>query len=171
MNKSPGQVNNSNTRLAAEGLAAPWRAVAMSVNTHLCMWLGRTLLIASFYMALYGCASNHDLRNDGFNAFGGGISIVEIEPGEYSITAQTNFSPVENFSTARTMWNEAAQKACAPNSYGEIESREYSFKHAPDFIVIPYIISVKTGSIRCVLEPVNTSSKRDASRAVAPAEG
>jgi hypothetical protein len=132
------------------------------------MRLSRAIHIVSLCAALYGCASNHDLK-EGSNAFGGGISVSEIEPGEYLITAQTNFSPVENYSTARSMWDEAAQKACAPNGYGEIESREYSYKHARNFIVIPYIVSVKTGSIRCVLEPINKSSQGDASKAGAPA--
>jgi hypothetical protein len=114
----------------------------------------RTIVI--FIVLLVGaCASNHNLNEDGFNALGGGISVSELEPGTYLITAQTNFAPVESFETASKMWHEAALSACEPNKYSELESREYSYKNGPDFIIIPYIISVKTGKAHCVLSPTN----------------
>ena len=69
--------------------------------------------------ALTGCASDHDLKRNGYNLAGGGFIDNEIRPGLYSIKGYSNFailSSLEEDGAARTFYKRA-DALCGPGAY------------------------------------------------------
>ncbi len=59
------------------------------------------------------------------------------------------------------MWLEEANKVCEGREFSEEYILEYTYKQIPDFVIIPYIITVKRGIAVCEkqVESKNNLSK------------
>ncbi len=110
------------------------------------------------FLLLSGCASKHNMQTSGPNYLGGGYDVQKINGNTYRIVVKTNFAPYENLSGARTMWEEQAKKSCGSSKYREENVKEYTYKHVPDFVIIPYIITVKLAHAICDELPLKSSS-------------
>jgi hypothetical protein len=84
--------------------------------------LGSLLLAAA--CALAGCASDHDLKRNGYNLAGGGYIDDEIRTGLYSIKGYSNFSMLpglERDGAAKTFFRRA-DALCGAGAYTVVNS-------------------------------------------------
>ena len=98
---------------------------------------------------LAGCASNHDLKENGSNALGGGYREANPAPGIFYISSRTNFAPWVNVSGAQRSWRSRAEKLCGPTGYREVKISEGSYEQGPAFFFVPYIITTRDGYAVC----------------------
>ncbi|MCK6391475.1 MAG: hypothetical protein L6Q40_10735 [Azonexus sp.] len=103
------------------------------------------LLILTIVM---GCASDHDLKRDGPNLFGGGFIEDEIKPGLYLIKAFSNTSPFSTLDSAKRTFMKRADALCGKDSYtivnSNLDSYDSSFPLSP-----PPKISFMAGHVLC----------------------
>lgn len=119
----------------------------------------RIICVTISILILTSCASTHNIKEDGVNALGGGISVSEVNPGKFWIVAKTNFAAWENIEVAREMWKKSATKACMNGSFKEEKTKEYSYNQVPTLLnIVRYIISVKEGYALCENRPPNQDS-------------
>jgi len=74
-----------------------------------------------------GCASNHDLKRDGQNLFGGGFIEDEIKPGLYLIRAFANITPFYGLESAKRTFMNRADALCGKGSYTIVNSNLDSY--------------------------------------------
>jgi hypothetical protein len=77
------------------------------------------LLLLVIACSLMGCASNHDLKRNGYNVMGGGFIDDEVRPGLYLIKGYSNFAvlpSLERDGAARTFFRRA-DALCGAGAY------------------------------------------------------
>jgi hypothetical protein len=69
--------------------------------------------------ALAGCASNHDLKRNGYNFMGGGFIDDEVRPGLYLIKGYSNFAVLPSLERdgAATTFFRRADALCGAGAY------------------------------------------------------
>ncbi len=115
------------------------------------MNIKQVLFVAAILMS--GCASNHNLNEDGVNRFGGGgFRDSEILIGFHKLMVRTNSGLSENLSTAREAWKKRATELCDGSGYKDIKIHENSYNASsggefePPW---PLIRTKRTGYILC----------------------
>jgi hypothetical protein len=76
---------------------------------------------------LSACSSNHDLKRDGFNIFGGGFIDDQIGPGLHLIKAFSNTSPLATPDSAAKTFDNRARQLC-PTGYTEVRVVSDAYK-------------------------------------------
>jgi len=102
------------------------------------------IILAGAYLA--GCTSTHDLSK-GPGVLGGGVQHIEVKPGLYSITAQTNWAPWSNYSAARRAWRKAADALCGKGEYQEFAISQAAKDTGMPIICEPLRISSRSGVV------------------------
>jgi len=77
------------------------------------------LLLLVIACSLMGCASDHDLKRNGYNVMGGGFIDDEVRPGLYLIKGYSNFAvlpSLERDGAARTFFRRA-DALCGAGAY------------------------------------------------------
>ena len=114
-----------------------------------------TLKIAFLGIAILvsGCASNHDLNEDGVNRLGGGgFRDNEIASGFYKLMIRTNSSLWTNIDGARNAWKKRATGLCGSSEFEEIKIHESSYNAATgdyELDIFPRIRTKRTGYVLC----------------------
>ena len=110
----------------------------------------RTALIVLTGAYLAGCTSTHDLSK-GPGVLGGGVEHIEVKPGLYSITAQTNWAPWSNYPAAQRAWRNAADALCGKGKYQELGiSQAAKDTGMPHFLrAAAYIVTERRGYALC----------------------
>jgi hypothetical protein len=68
---------------------------------------------------LVGCASTHNLAEDGSNILGGGFTAEAIRPGLYRLYARGNKALFPDNGAARRTWDARATQLCGAKAYKE----------------------------------------------------
>jgi len=145
-------------------------------------WLGtldhmlRHIALTVFAM-LSACSSNHDLKRDGFNIFGGGFIDDQIAPGLHRIKAFSNTSPLATPDSAAKTFANRAKQLC-PTGYTEVRvvSDAYRSMTPGPMVQLPNqpgliaqgpgpVVTSKIGHVLCDGSPI---SLNEAKKLVAP---
>lgn len=106
-----------------------------------------------------GCASDHDLKRDGQNFFGGGYIDDELGVGLYSIKAFSNSSPFSTPDSAKKTFTNRAETLCKGTHYKIINSNlgthDASSAGAP-----PLKVSFMAGNILCSNSPITIEAAK-----------
>lgn len=82
--------------------------------------MSRRIAALLIVLTLVGCASTHDIKRDGHNAFGGGGFIDDqLGPGLYLIKAFSNISPFVTAGSAAQTFEYRAKQLCS-SGYTEV---------------------------------------------------
>lgn len=99
------------------------------------------------FVFVSGCTSYHNLKTDGENSLGGGFFDKKIADGFYKLTVKTNFSPFENYSSARSTWNKRAKELCNGSDFENINTTQHSYNLPAGRL---YVISQIDGYFICL---------------------
>lgn len=103
------------------------------------------LLVA---LSLAGCSSNHDLKRDGPNLFGGGFVDEEVRPGLYLIKAFSNTSPLSTLESAKRTFIRRADALCGTGEYTIVNSNLDSYQSSTP-LTPPPRVSFMAGHVLC----------------------
>ena len=105
-------------------------------------------------LLLVGCASSHNLRESGYNLFGGGYYDYALRPGLHYIKARSNLSIVLSPGAAKTTWQNRAETLCRSESYAELKILESVEPVSPHMdysqaAASRYLVAVRDGYALC----------------------
>ena len=91
------------------------------------------------------------IKEEGPGVLGGGVQHIEVKPGLYSITAQTNWAPWSNYPAAQRAWRKAADALCGKGKYQELGiSQAAKDTGMPHFLrAAAYIVTERRGYALC----------------------